>query len=205
MKTKLALALLTAALTTAPAHCGVLFWMQSLTAPANSTDNSLEVLLVNTGTTVLDISTFEFGVSVAAGAPVTFTSVTTDTVTPYIFGANSLFGPIISTSPAGPVMVASDLHDTSFVSLASGATVSLGRVHFDVGAGSGDFIVTLDPIASSLADSDFQSIPVDELTNGTIQVPGAPTVPEPASLLLFGSAMGALLIRRRRQSHSLNR
>ena len=145
---------------------------------------TFDIVLQNTGAVSIPIGGFSFCIS-TSNPGIAFTSATISTVGPYVFGADSLFGPDIATS-TGTSLVASDLPlSVSAVSVASGATVGLGRVTYSIagGAATGLFAITLSPAATSLSDGVGSTIPIDFLTNGTLEITA---VPEPASLGLIG-------------------
>src|SRR5262249_43446418 len=124
----------------------------STTANTPSTGNSFDFNLFNSGPGFLSIGGFSLEISVS-DTHVTFTSATTATSLPYVFAGHSLFGPTITTSPAGQTMDASDLWDLSGATptLASGATVGLAHIFFNVSAGapSGPLTVSVAAFPSS--------------------------------------------------------
>ena len=185
----------------APSRADFVVSVQSVTASAGSTGNALDVTLTNTGPTSATFSGFSFGLAPALG--LTFTAVTTGTTTAgYIFGDLGLFGSdITSTPPAGVAIEASDLYSVAGagVTLASGATLGLGHVFFNVSAAAtGSISVALAaPPATSLSSPAGTSLPVTRLQAGTVRIAASTAVPEPASALGLGVGLGALLVHTR--------
>lgn len=178
---------------------------QSVTVSAGSSGNGLDVELSNTGPSAVTIGAFSFGVT-TANSGISFTGANVSTLTPYIFAGDSLFGPDITIS-SGQALMASDLFDISFngASIASGSTVGLGHLLFDVapGAGSGVFPATLVAFpTTSLADDQGIDVPIQTFSSGNITI-GAAAAPEPSSwsALAFGIAL-VLIYESRRRSYS---
>lgn len=177
------------------AKADLIVMVQSVTVNAGSTDNPLDVVLRNTGPSDVIVEGFSFGIS-TANPGIHFTSATTATgLAPYIFGADSYYGPEIDTSNAAS-LTASD-QDSTFagVTVTAGSTVGLGHVLFDVDASvpPGVTPVPLDSFATSLSDPAGGNIPIDSLVDGAITVaPAAGAVPEPSTLLL--ASLGVLLL-----------
>ena len=176
------------------AKADVIIGVQSVSANAGSTGNSLEVFLTNTGTAPLTISTFSFEISVAT-SNINLADATIGTTDSYIFAGHSLFGPDIATA-TGQTLDASDLFDVpaSGATVLGNSTVGLGEVSFDVAAGtsSGLYAVMFSGFpATSLSDDLANNISFST-QNGSITVIGVAAVPEPSSLMLLGS--GALTL-----------
>ena len=123
--------------------------------------------------------------------------MTTSTTAPYIFVGNSFFGPDITIygdpNVPGQTIAASDLYATpgGSVSLASGASVGLGEVLFDVtsAASPGSFSVDFtggNGVANSLSDDSGNNVTIDNLNSGSITA-----VPEPSTLVV---ATGTLVL-----------
>jgi hypothetical protein len=199
----LRLALALAALGVASvSQAATILTVQSGTYGAGTNGNTLDVTLTNTGPASVDVAGFSFGVLVGT-SNVTFTSLNLATASPYIFAGNSLFGPDITVQPPflpGQALNASDLHDTSFSTLASGVTVGLGRILFNLAPGTpaGPIAVSLDFNATSLSDPTGSPIAL-QMVGGTITVSPA-AVPEPSSILMVGGAIAIGLFRRRKSS-----
>jgi hypothetical protein len=161
-------------------------------------------LLTNTGPSTVVIGAFTFGISTTNTA-ISFVDANTSTVQgSYIFAGKSLFGPDLTGPSTGQSLSVSDVFTTplSGTVVASGATFGLGHVLFVVGSSSatGGFAISLEGNpATSLSDPSGNVITINTLSNGTVNITGAP---EPSSLLL--ALMGALLIwiRQRRSSRS---
>ncbi len=182
---------------------------QTVTANAGSSNNTLEMVLQNTGVASVNIAGFSFGVS-TAGTDITFTSADVNTVTlPYIFAGHSLFGPTISTS-TGHSLTASDVDSNpSGTDVGPASAVGLGRLLFDVapGATPGAHTVTITPFpTTSLTDSNGNNVPITTMVDGVIIVTAGPQlVPEPASLSSAAVALvaGAWIFVRRRRGQRL--
>jgi hypothetical protein len=178
-----------------PARAGIVVSVESVSATAGTTGNTLEVDIQNTGPATVDIAAFAFELTVTASSGVTFTGADINTTTnPYIFTGNSLFGPNIgTTSNMGMTLDASDGAVSGSTALGTGSTLGLGRVFFDVSASaqSGPVTVSLTPFpVTNLSDPNLNNISIDTLSNGTITISGG-TVPEPSALVSAG--LGILL------------
>ncbi len=158
------------------------------TATSPSTGNVFDVVLQNTGLSAVQISAFNFDVT-TADTSISFISASSSTADPYIFATNSLG--LLSTGGPQDLDV-SDFADLGVgdTTLASGATVGLGRVSFNVAGGAtpGSFAVNLAPFPGTfLTDENFNN-PPDTLVAGQITIQ-APPVPEPAGLSLLPMAL----------------
>ena len=182
---------------------------QSVTAAAGSSGNALDITLTNTGPSSVGIGGFFVEVSVASGSGVTFTGANTSTSpSSYIFGANSLFGPNIGTVGSGGLSVlAFDISSVinSGATLASGTTVGLAHVLFDVSsAAAGPVTVAITPYpTTNLSDFTGNNVAINTLTNGSITITSS-SVPEPSVMTLAGvgllGVVGVARLRRRCQS-----
>ena len=125
---------------------GITLSAGSVTAAPGSTLDTLEVDLTNTGPSASTIGGFSFELSVATPT-ISFTGVTTSTTMTYIFSGNSLFGPILTGPVSGQTISAADIASTPLTgtTIASGATVGLGQVTFNVAANAsgGQFVVNI--------------------------------------------------------------
>jgi hypothetical protein len=175
-------------LATLPGRAGVILTIQSAAANQNSTGNSFDVTLANTGPSSVSIDAFSFGIQ-TANADLSFTDATTATAAPYIFGVDTLFGPDLTGATSGQSLSTSDVDSVSQVTLAGGSTVGLGHVLFSVAAGAvpGVFAVTFISPATSLSDAQENAVAIDALQNGTITI--ASTVPEPSLLLPLAAVL----------------
>lgn len=177
-------------------HAALIFSVQPTGSySAGSTGNILDIVLTNTDGSAVTISGFSFGIT-SPTPNISFTAVSTSTNPAYVFAGNSLFGPDISVSSLpGQSLSAQDLHDTDFATVASGATVGLGHVTFDIapGTAAGPILLSFVANESSLADgtSPSPSSLAFQLTNGTINVTEA-AIPEPATVAL--TALGLLTL-----------
>jgi hypothetical protein len=188
------------------AQAAAIISVSSATAAAGSSANGIDVELINSGPSAFTIAGFSFGISIAT-VDVSFTGADTSTAAAYIFGTDSLFGPILAGPTSGQSLATSDLFAGPFsgFTVNPGVTVGLGHVLFDVSptAGNGSFAVALAlfPL-TSLSDQTGGNFPIDALSAGQITITaGSAAVPEPASLslLLSGMAAGAVARRRRRK------
>ncbi len=188
-----AVALLAVALFPAvPAHASIIIAVDSVLAAAGSTGKTLEVTLQNTGPSDITVAGFAFEIS-TADLDITFTGTDISTTDPYVFAGDSLLGPNINTLGSGQTMDGFDLAFSGGDVVAAGSTVGLGRVFFDVAPGAvlgSSAVVTVQPFpGTNLSDSSGANIPIDQLTDGQINI----TTPEPATVALFGLGFLAVL------------
>lgn len=192
-RTRLPLQLLLTALTLLvcglPARADLIISAGSSVAAPGSTGNSFDVDLTNTGPSAVTLGAFSFGL-LLSDTDITLTEANIDTASPYIFLADSFFGPLISTT-VGSSLVASDLELSGMgVTVGSGATVGLGHVLFNVAssATTGSFDVAFSGWpATSLSDALENDVPVTIVRSGSIRIE---SVPEPATAFV---AAGLLL------------
>ena len=190
--------------TALPARAGIIVSVESVSANQGTTGNTLEVDVQNTGAPV-DIASFSFEISVAAGSGVSFTGADINTsVNTYIFAGNSAQGPNIDTL-TGTTLDASDNAASGSTTLGTNSTLALGRVFFDVAASApaGPVTVSLTAFPStSLTDPNLNNIPIDTLNSGTITISGTSVVPEPTALGFrnLGLLASAWFVRRMRRS-----
>jgi hypothetical protein len=152
------------------------------------TSGTFDVVLANTGAGAIDIAGFSFGIS-TTNAGITFTGATIFTGVPYIFSADSLFGPDITITSGTSLRASDNPFIASSFPVASGATVGLGHVSYSIfnSAAAGPFAITLTPAATSLADAAGANVPIDSLSNGTLTVNSS--VPEPVTYGLVGMVL----------------
>ena len=175
------------------ARADLIVTAQSVSANAGSTGNTLEVYLMNTGPSAVDVAGFSFEVSTAS-SDINFTSASvTTTPDAYIFAGNSLFGPVISVN-SGQTLDASDINAAGSTTVGAGSTWGLGEVSFDVapGTAAGPYSVVFGPFpATGLSDLNANNLSIGSLINGQITVNGTTSVPEPSGfLLLITGAVG---------------
>jgi hypothetical protein len=174
------------------ARADLVFNIESVSASAGSTGNTLDVTVTNTGPSAVTVGGFSFEISTPT-SNINFTDATTaTTLAPYIFGGNSAFGPSIAIS-TGQALDASDSFFPfgSGSTLGAGATVGLGHVVFNVASGTPGGPITVSFTGggfTSLSDPDGNDIPITTLGTGTITVKSG-TVPEPSTSVLLGFAM----------------
>jgi PEP-CTERM motif len=149
---------------------------------------TFDIVLQNTGASGIGIGGFSIGITTPNSA-ITFTTATTGTSVPYIFAGDSLFGPNL-TITSGTSLTASDNPAiASFFTVGAGSTVGLAHIAYSIAGNSapGVFAITLSSSATSLADAEGFNVPINTLTNGSINITSA--TPEPASLALVGLAL----------------
>ena len=179
--------------------------VQSVTAAAGSTNDTLNVTLTNTGTSAVTVGGFAF--EITAGDGVTFTSVDTSTTPAYIFAGHSAFGPDISNQPPNlPGTIAGGRgqlrhRPAGHQPGVAGATVGLGDVHFNVSSSA------TGPISISLAGFPMTNIsdaaghditPSVGTTFSAGRSRSPRPVPEPSSLAMTAIALALGLAHRRR-------
>jgi hypothetical protein len=187
-----------------PARAGIIVSVESVSATAGTTGNTLEVDVQNTGSTTVNVAAFSFELTVAASSGVTFTGADYNTTQTYIFAGNSFEGPNIVFNNTGTTLDAFDLAVSGSTALGPGSIFGLGLVSFDVAssAPTGAVTVSLTPYPStSLTAPDLSNIPINTLNNGTITISGS-IVPEPSALFSasLGILGGAWLIWRRQRT-----
>ena len=155
---------------------------------------SFDILLLDTGGTY-QVGSFTVEASVAADSGVHFTSVTTETAFPYIFGTQQSNAFSSSTFPNTDFTASdTDLSAPDYTTVALGTFDALAHVTFavDPGTSAGVINIYINPQGSSLSDSDGNAIPYTT-GSGTITV----TTPEPASFGVLCMGCGAMTMRRR--------
>jgi len=179
------------------ARADLIISVQSVTAAAGSSANGIDVELSNLGPSAVTIGGFSFGISIA-NLDISFTGANTSTAAAYVFGTDSLFGPILTGPTSGQSLATSDLFSIPFsgITLDTGTTVGLGHVLFDVSpnAASGSFPVDLALFpTTSLSDESGNDVPIDTLSSGRITIT-AQAVPEPSSLSMLLSSVGLVAV-----------
>ena len=186
------------------ALAGVVYTIQpDTTNPAQgSNGDAFDVLATNTGASGLGIAAFSFGLY-TTDTDITFTEANVSTiVSGYIFDGDSfaeifLNSPVISITSGGQTLTANDLtYDGAAVTVASGATVDLGKVLFDVAPNAviQTFTVafTGNPGAgnldNNLSDQFGNAINVDTFQSGDFPIGASVPEPSPAVLVLIGLA-----------------
>jgi len=189
-----------AVLVCSPARAGTIFSIQPSTVAATpgSVGNAFDVVLTNSGPGSITVAGFVFEVSVT-DTDITLTGADfSPAAFPYIFAGHSFYEsssiPLNYTS--GQTLDAADVYDIfgSGVTVASGESLALGEVFFDVSSGAaiGAFLVTFTG-TPAVGDANIWSDPlanlisVDSFADGTIE-----TVPEPGSLFLMLVGLSAL-------------
>jgi len=195
-------------LLTLPARADLVLLATNSGATQGDTGDTLEVGLTNNGPSDVTIGGFSFGISVPSTSGITFTDVTTNTATPYIFAGTSLFGPDITnpgqTLPATDITASDITENPSGIDVASGSTVGLGLVFFSVAANAAPTSVSVnfdDYPVSSLSDENGNNVSIDTFEGSAILVaPSTAAVPEPsAAAALAGLVLAAgTFVRHRR-------
>jgi hypothetical protein len=189
-------------LLTPVARAGLVFSVNDVTAAAGSVGNTtLEVSLTNTGPVATPvIAAFQFQLAVAGGAGVTFTDADIQTADhAYIFGTNS-FAPPLSFDPfPNTAFTATDVYaiPNGGVTLNAGQSVGLGRVTFDVAAGTSGVVpvVLVTNSTGSLLDPAGAPIAATYgFVDGSVTV--VTSTPEPSGLVLALLAMTGLFVGR---------
>lgn len=177
-----------------------------ISAPGDIGD-ALDVVLMNTGPSSISVQSFLFEVSVN-DADLTFTGANFSTALPYIFSGDSFdvinAFPFDSDGP-GQVVDASDgTNDGAGVTLASGQSLALGRLIFNVSPSAATGIVPVSftggTLFNALSNPSGGNIPVDTLTGGNINISSASTTPEPSSVLLVLAGLAGVGAWGRRRS-----
>jgi len=167
---------------------------------------TLELDLLNpaTNTQSFNVAGFQFELQVSAGSGVLFTNATTSTTKEsYIFANNSfsdtyLFGSLItSTSPTNDLTALDTVASPgTYTTLNPGDSYGLGLISFTViaNAPSGTVPISIIPFDFNTAlngtqISDNTGAPIAfNASNGTIQIQGVITIPEPSSLTIVAVA-----------------
>jgi hypothetical protein len=197
-----------------PARASTLFSIDLVTLSANPGDvgDAFDVVLTNAGPSSITVASFDFEVSVT-DPDITLTGADFSTVAdPYIFAGDSvdedLSLPLNFTS--GSTLDANDTYDiaNAGVTLASGESLALGEVLFDVAdpATPGPFTISFTGGLgefgnNNLSDAYSNAINVDYATSGAITVNPLVTTPEPSAALPLAGVLliGAFFIKRRRR------
>lgn len=198
-----------AALLCCPAWSDIVYSISpaSLFVNPGATGASFDVLLTNSGTSDISLAAFSFEVSVTNSSIILTGADFSTGANPYIFATDSFDaanGFTLNTTSPGQILDASDLtNDGAGVVLASGQSLALGDVLFNVDAGgsSGSYVVAFSGGAdfNNLSDPGGNGVGIAGFSTGTIVVNGGATVPEPAPVWPLAGALiiGALVVRRR--------
>ncbi len=166
---------------------------------AGSTGNFFDVVLTNTADAPVQnyqLLAYDIRIGIAGLSGVTFTSVN-EASTNYAFAGNN-FEILVTPSPASTI----SWNDTAIIEvpIATGESVTLGRVFFDVSnsATAGTYELSIQTPFTNLVDETFS--PVDYTTaNGSVEITTNNTnpVPLPSSFLLslIGAVCGLIVYR----------
>jgi hypothetical protein len=179
-----------------PASGAVIFEIGSVFADPGSTGNTIEVDVQNTGGSSILIGGFNFQIN--ANLDIDFTGAGFSTSAPYLFTGDS-FDQLATPPQPLNTSTGSSLSagDISFSgdgdTLGAGQTMGLALVAFDVSPTAAPGPVTVlfstDPALANLSDPSGNSITIDSLVGGTIDVTGV--VPEPSTAaMLLAALMG---------------
>lgn len=168
----------------------VIFIAGPVLAAPGSSGNTIEVDVQNTGAPIL-IAGFDF--EIAANSVVDFTGANFSTSALYVFSGDSFdqaYSQPLNTS-TGISLSAGDLSNSGAgVTLGTGQTLGLAQVTFDVSpaAALGPVTVSFDASNTDLSDPGGDSIAIDSLLGGTIDV----AVPEPSTAAMLLAALVGL-------------
>ena len=188
-----------------PASGDVILMAGSVFAAPGSTGNTIEVDLINTGLSPIDVAAFEFQIGVDPTSGIDLTGAESSTFALYIFAGSSVDDSIPAplNLTTGSSLLASD--STSLfatgVTVSAGQTVGLGLVTFDVSPaaalGPVDVLFSTDPAFTDLSSPSGDSIPIDSFMNGSIEVGDVAPEPSTAAMLLAAlMGLGAWRLRR---------
>ncbi len=158
-----------------------------------------DILLTNTDSSSVDISSFNSALEVASNSGLTFTNVDAGTTPGYIFGSVQN-GPLGTIS--GSSITLADFLDSGSQTVGAGATVGLAHVLYSLAgntpAGT-PIAITFTGAGSQIYDASLSEILPLSLQGGTITVTAA-AVPEPGTLVMAGllSLGGLVAVRRSR-------
>lgn len=189
-------------LSAAPASASLIVSIQNGSAAPGSNGNSFEVDVTNTDSVADVINSFAFEVT-TSDSDITFTNTSNATTNlAYIFASDTEFAPFLSVSSPGQSMDGSDDASDAGFSQASGSTIGLGEVFYNVanGATPGVFTISFSPSsATSFSDINANAFVADSSNTGTITISAATTAaPEPSTLGILGLAVTALALVRKK-------
>ena len=180
-----------------PASGDVILEAGSVVAVRGSTGNTIEVDVRNTGPGSINIGGFNF--EITADSDIDFTGAAFSTSAPYIFNGDS-FDQATSTplnSTTGSSLSAGDISNNgNGVILGAGQTAGLGLVTFNVSAtaalGPAPVMFSADPFMTNLSDQMGNSILINNLVSGMIDVLPENGVPEPSAGAMLLAALTGL-------------
>lgn len=170
----------------------VIFIAGPVLAAPGSSGNTIEVDVQNTGAPIL-IAGFDF--EITANSVVDFTGANFSTSALYVFSGDSFdqaYSQPLNTSTGISLSAADISNSGAGVTLGTGQTLGLAQVTFDVSPAAALGLVTVsfsaDASNTNLSDPDGDSIAIDSLLGGTIDV----AVPEPSTAAMLLAALMAL-------------
>ena len=184
----------------AATRADLLVYATNSSTPVGET-GSFEVVVHNTGSTSYNITSFNTLVEVVNGTGLTFTGADGLTTSfGYIFGS-------VQFSPLGVVdgdtITLADFEATGWVTLAAGASLSLGNVTYSLDAGAplnGTNPIAINFCLTQIYDDSDPALEITLTTQGgAVTVTG---IPEPGTLVLAGlvSGLGGVCVYKRRRA-----
>ena len=199
-------------LSSLPAQASLIINFVPVTVAAGTIGASFDVNLTNSGPSAQTISAFSLGLSVS-DSHITFTGGNTATTQTYLFNGDSFdvinaFPFTTVPPPNGQTVEASDNSNSGAgKSVASGATVGLGHILFNVAGNTSaghiavSLVSTCATINSCTSLSDAAGANLAFAANGgNITVTASAMTPEPSTLLLALCAIPALAWKRRKSA-----
>jgi hypothetical protein len=190
---------------------GFVISVSNVTASAGSS-GSFDILLSNTNSpegASYSVSSDGLELAMTGISGVTFTGVTIDTTTPYIYltsGTTIGGGPFSFDNFPNTEFTASDSEFSSLDNyqrtIAPGMSLGLAHVTYSVAAGTApsagliDIVVNSDGSATSLADFAGDAIPFTAMDGSFTVTPSA--VPEPSAFLLTATGFALVVLGQRR-------
>ena len=177
----------------------------SATNPTTAAGGSgwFDILLTNTDSSSVDVSSFNTAVEVASNSGLTFTGANGSIESPnsYIFGSVQPGGLIASND--GLNLTLTDFLSTGSQPVAAGATVGLAHVLYTLAGNTPvgtPLAITFTAGGSQIYDASLNEI-IPGVQGGNITVTAA-AVPEPGTLVLAGlvSGLGGVCVYKRRRA-----
>jgi hypothetical protein len=166
---------------------------------AGTTGLFFDVVLTNTGDAPVQnyqLLAYDIRIGISGASGVTFTNVTENSPG-YAFASNN-FGILVTSSP--PLTISWNDAAIFDVPIATGESVTLGRVHFDVStaATAGTYELSIQTPFTNLSDETFSPVSY-QVSNGSIEITNNSVNPVPLPhsfwLSLIGAICGLILYR----------